>query len=499
MKRAKRESAFRLYTGGFLLAALVLAFVLGLHKKLPIQTMDGYWQHYTVLGYIQQAVRGLLRGKGLSMNSPYLGQGLDVLTTLSYYGLTDPLNLLSALFPQEQLHVAYIAIAALRLYLSGLAFLALSKALGIKSGWGRAAGALLYATCGFALYALARHTYFINGMLYLPLMLLGVERVLQRGRWSLYALTAAVMLLSSFYFAFINTLLTIAYILLRLLSRARERGLSGTAKDGALLLAGYLLGALLASWALAPVLLAYLDNARLGVQSGYSGTWHYELRHYVTLAYNAFLADDTTMHWVVLALSPMALFGLLSLPFARGRAARTAGIGILLSGLGLCFPLVGKIMNAGGYVVNRWCYALSLFLCLGAAAALPRLAHKASAARRWAVALPALLWGLCCLGIMVVFHRLRLLLALQVVLAMTLALVYGTGGLHNLSRRGAQRALAVFLLLMTFCQLGVYYDTTEQYPEMFGYDIQEDYLSETPAHLLDLAEGQRVEFQMEIS
>ena len=63
MKRAKRENAFWLYTGGFLLAALVLAFVLGLHKKLPILTMDGYWQHYTVLGYIQQAVRSLLRSR----------------------------------------------------------------------------------------------------------------------------------------------------------------------------------------------------------------------------------------------------------------------------------------------------------------------------------------------------------------------------------------------------------------------------------------------------
>lgn len=496
MKTGKKERSFWLYTGCFLLLALVLAGVLALHRRLPVFRWDGYEQHYTVLCYISKTVRGLARGEGFALCSPYLGQGMDVLTTLSYYGLTDPLNLLSALFTEDRIWIAYILIAVLRLWLSGLAFMLFAGAMGCKNGWARAMGGVMYAFCGFALYNLARHTYFINGMLYLPLLLLGAERVLRRGRWLAYALTVAVMLLACFYFAWIDTLLTVVWILARLAVRAPKRGLSGTARDGGLLLAGYILGALLSAAVLLPVALAFLDNARLGVAAGFSGSWHYELRYYLRLLATAFIAEGTAGHWTVLALSPLALFGLLLLPFARGRSSAAAFAGILLCALGLCFPIVGRIMNGGGYVVNRWCYALTFFLCLGSASSLPVMTEEQRAWVRWTAAAAVLLWGAGCTAYIALFSRLRLLQILEVLLAVALAVLYGAGILNRLDAKGARRAVTAFLLLTLVCQEAVFYDATDQYEEMLGFDIAEAYASETPAALVEAGTVGRVEHRL---
>ena len=77
------------------------------------------------------------------------------------------------------------------------------------------------------------------------LLLIGIERVLDGRRWLMYVLVTALMLIVNFYFAYMNTLVAVAYILVRLAFRLRDRGAAESAKDGLMLLGGYLLGAAL--------------------------------------------------------------------------------------------------------------------------------------------------------------------------------------------------------------------------------------------------------------
>ena len=110
------------YTGLFAFVTAVLLMVLLHYGRSLVQEEDGSRQLYTVLGYMGNVVRALLRGERPPMLSFSLGQGMDVMTTCTYYGYTDPLCLLSAFFRGGSVEYGYALIALLRLYLAGVCF-----------------------------------------------------------------------------------------------------------------------------------------------------------------------------------------------------------------------------------------------------------------------------------------------------------------------------------------------------------------------------------------
>ena len=450
MANAKRRGWFLRYTGMFLLCALFYTGMLYVMKRLPIYDGDGYLQPYTVLGYVRQSVLRLLSGGGLRMVDFRLGQGMDALTTLSYYGYTDPLSLLAALFPEKWMGYAFLLVDLLRAYLAGLCFGLFARKTGAKDGWAVACSALIYVFSGFLLFNLSKHVYFLNAALYLPLVLLGVERVLQDERWFGYALACALMLVANFYFAYMNTIVVIVYIVVRLVARARERRLAGTARDGFTLLGGYVLGAALSAAVFLPVVLAYLNNARKGLETGYSGSMlRYGLSYYKSFLLNLFVMQGGVGYWTMLHYAPLALFGLVGLCAVPGRRARQVRVGIALCALGLCVPMAGRIMNGGAYVNNRWCYALALFVALGCALGLPGLFRRENAKRRRIAAGLGLLYGAVSLAYWLTRHThsvLKLAGIAALMLYAAFLLVYDSGKVKLLTTANAKRLTAVFLI-----------------------------------------------------
>ena len=61
--------------------------------------VDGVAQHYAVLMWIRNTLRQFLHGNfALPMVDFSVGQGFDVIGTLNYYGVGDPVNLLTVIF-----------------------------------------------------------------------------------------------------------------------------------------------------------------------------------------------------------------------------------------------------------------------------------------------------------------------------------------------------------------------------------------------------------------
>ena len=190
----KRTGWLGLYTLFFLCVAAALGLVMLVAGRTLVWDPDGVKQHYTVIGLVGRAARDLLAGRGLSMMNFSLGQGMDLLTTCGYYGYTDPLSLLGALFAESGIEWAYILSDFLRLYLAGVFFGLYARRVGSRDGWATACASAVYISCGYFAWMLGRHPYFINGGLYLPLLLLGVERVLGGRRWLLYVLAVGLIL-----------------------------------------------------------------------------------------------------------------------------------------------------------------------------------------------------------------------------------------------------------------------------------------------------------------
>ena len=376
MKEQKRRGArwLAMYTGMYACVAAALLVAMAVSGRSLIWEQDGSRQLYPALGYLGNMLRGLLRGQLPSMMSFSLGQGMDVMTSLAYYGYADPLCLLSAFFAGRTVETGYALIAFLRLYLTGAAAGLYMKRTGLRDDWAVACGAAIYAFDGFALTLTGMHPFFLNGPLFLPLMLIGVERILQDRRWLVFTLVTALMICANFYFAFMTTVVVILYILVRLIARLRSRGVKESAKDGFALLGAYLLGAALSAALFLPVVRVYLTNSRQGLDVGYSGSmYHYQDSYYTRMLLYFFAPWRSPGRYTMHNYAPLALFGLLALVGTRGSRARQVRVGILLCLAVVCVPLGGYLMNAGGYVSNRWSYAMGLFVAQGSAIGLVRL------------------------------------------------------------------------------------------------------------------------------
>ena len=88
----------------------------------------------------------------------------------------DPLNLLSVAVPTRYMAYFYSFLVVLRLYLAGLAFSGYCFYMGRKKNLAVLTGALCYVFCGYALFGAIRHPFFLNPMIYFPLILTGVEK-----------------------------------------------------------------------------------------------------------------------------------------------------------------------------------------------------------------------------------------------------------------------------------------------------------------------------------
>ena len=361
--RDRKERFWLRYTLMFAFAAAAVLGVFALYEKSFIFGRDGAAQHAPALMVLGEYIREGLSGNGWKMVDFSLGQGLDVMTTLSYYGFAEPLSWIAAFFQPEQIELAYALVMFLRFYLAGLFTCMLARKCGVKT-WAVPAAGVMYAFCGFVLGGGMRHLNFGVGIMFLPLLLLSVERVFVDEKWRLYVLVVALQLASNFYFAFMNTVIVVLYIVVRLVMRLgkRERA-ADCAKDGFVLLGGYLLGVVVSAVVLLPTAMAYLDSSR-SVDGAAMNALLYPLGYYLQVFAAAFQYPMPVGYWAALGFVPIAFFALLA-GGKRGNGA--VRVMLVLCAVMLCIPFAGKVMNGMGYVSNRWTYALAMFAAIAAA------------------------------------------------------------------------------------------------------------------------------------
>ncbi|MBQ4618417.1 MAG: YfhO family protein [Clostridia bacterium] len=400
-----------------LAVGLIVSFLL--INRSTVYVGDGLHQHYTAMQYIKDTVHGIITGKGIKMVDFSLGQGLDVLGTLPYYGLCDPVNLIAVFFADINMETAYMLAIFIRFYLAGLFFGFYCRAIGIEEGWAISIGAIAFAFCGMNLYSGFKHPYFLDGSIYLALVLCGIERSIRKRGWLMYPITVALMLIANYYFAYKTTIILIAYILVRLLCNLKERGINASAGLGFKLLGGYILGALLSAVVLFPVCIAFLRNGRIGAEAGYTASMlHYPLSYYIKMIALFVVPNTSPGYWTVLGFTPLALFCVVSLfiPKRRGnnlvqsekKTDTELRIGFILALIALCVPFMGKVFNGFGYVCNRWCYGFSFITMVILVKKLPEMLEKR--ARTRIISVLALCFGvILCIAAVVMGNKLLLI------------------------------------------------------------------------------------------
>lgn len=384
------------YTGLFLMCACAIFSWYFFAGRTLIWQADGWEQHYKALVYYARYLRSIAR----SLFSPAgpviphwdfaIGEGGDILQTLHYYVIGDPFTFLSVLVPTRFLPFYYEAMILLRLYLAGLFFSRLCVETGKSDRFALLAGSISYCFCYWCVLNAARHPYFLNPMVYLPLIVLGLERIFAGKRPTLYILAVFVSGLSNFYFFYMLVLVTVIYFFARLISLYRFSLRRWLLPLGRVILFS-VIGAAMAGAVLLPVLFTFLGDSRLVTHPAYH--LFYLPFHYATLP-GLFLSEGSS-YWLCMGYAAPVLPAVFLLFRKKGDNGLLKGL-FLVCLVIIAIPFLGQVFNGFSYMCNRWCWALALLTSYLLASLWPDLTHPSSQDARYLLLCTSIYSVVCC-------------------------------------------------------------------------------------------------------
>lgn len=347
----KRWGAF-LGIAALALFVVLLPFIIrGNYLVWADNWSDGTAQHATFLEYMFR--HGIFGGAGgYDYN---IGLGADYMTSFAYYMMFDPINLLLYVLPSSNFLLAYSILVCVRFLLSAVCMYIYLRNRGVRQTLS-VMFSVAYMISGYSLFTFVRHPDLAAGAVYLPLVVLGLERAIDKNGPFLLIAFVFLTTVSSFYMTYMVTLFCVLYAVFYYVSGVRSRGTKVSAKGFAAVFfrtAGYyLLGLALASFLLLPVARAYLDGAR-GAGKGLGG---YSFNDLFIIGSGFFASFDGSKYTAI-----MFNCFTLALAFAAIRVswhtahAKTAAV----LALGVFIPLFGYVMNMFNYSNNRFTYMLS--------------------------------------------------------------------------------------------------------------------------------------------
>lgn len=379
MIKEQRKYCYGVYTLMFLLMCIVAFlpfFTEGKSFVWGAGVEDGLSQHFSALAYYGEALREFFRNllaghPKLVMWDMSLGYGADILSTLNYYAIGDPLNLLYGFVSPKNTETMYNFMIVLRMYLAGITFIMYARKMK-KRSYGTVIGALVYVFSGFCFRLGLRHPFFINPMIYFPLLCLGIEKIYQRERPYVFIFAVCVSAMSNYYFLYMLTIFAVIYAWIRFYKYSEENKIKTFFLTILKFGMYYTLGIAMAAVILLPSVIGFLGNGRYGNGADWKSLIVYPGKYYLLFIENFIgygnMGSNTNAGYLPIVGS-VVLFTLFSqrMKHKKYRAAFIASI------IALILPIFGYAFNGFSYANNRWAFALSFIVALLTAEMYPRL------------------------------------------------------------------------------------------------------------------------------
>ncbi len=357
------------YTLLFLIMCILVFGIFWYNGKSFVWNDDGVPQHFLSYVYYGRYLRTILKSVlfdhtlSIPAFSMSIGYGSDILTTLSYYVIGDPICALTVFVPTRYMVYFYDFSILLRFYLSGITFSRLCLYINQKhkdkfSKTAIMIGAFIYVFCGFALIAGARHPYFMNPMIYFPLVILGVEMILNKEKPYTFVLGVFLSAISNFYFFYMIVILTVLYVIWRLVFVYHKDEIREAFCSLGKITGYSILGTAMSAIILVPTILRFLDDAR--IESGYIHTIFYTLEDYQQ-SVSGFIAVNSWHDWLCMGYAAVALLAVFLL-FMTKKKYRDIKVAFISMVVMFSLPIIGQIMNGNSYACNRWIWGFSLLI-----------------------------------------------------------------------------------------------------------------------------------------
>ena len=361
-RKEKKADFYILYTIVFAAISLFIYSCFYFNGKSLIWSHDGVPQHINALAYYGKYLRNVLQTLvtehklSLPMWDMHIGYGSDILTTLHYYAIGDPLTLLSVFVPEKDTEILYEILIFLRIYLAGITF---SIYCFYRKNPKQATflGSLVYIFAGWTIYASMKHPYFSNPMIYLPLILLGIDKIYKKQKPYVFIWSVALAGLSNFYFFYMLGIFMVLYAIFRYFDLFADRSIKNIGKWLGVFAVYSVIAVLIAAVILLPVILPVF------------GTDRFKAENYVPLFYDRIyyekylgcLIGENMIQWGVAGYTAVSLAGVFVL-FSKKIMYTALKAGFVLLNVFLLLPYAGHVLNGLSYVSNRWIWAYGMLI-----------------------------------------------------------------------------------------------------------------------------------------
>lgn len=205
----------------FLCGLIVISIIFILQEVSPfgknsLLTIDFYHQYGPMLGEIYDRVKS---GANL-IYSFSMGMGLPLIRNFLNY-LSSPFNVIIFLFDRSNLLTSFSFIIGLKAVAASVSLVYFfKKKFNVKSLYFMPI-ALLYGFCAY-FTAYYWNIMWLDGMVFLPLVVLGIENIINSNKYYLYTASLAIMLIANYFIGYMICLFSVLYFIGYLLIKEKK-------------------------------------------------------------------------------------------------------------------------------------------------------------------------------------------------------------------------------------------------------------------------------------
>ncbi len=159
--------------------------------------------------YFFAGLRRIVLDGGSLVYSFFRNMGGEFMGLFAYY-LASPFSWLVLLFPAEHVTEALFVMFLLKTGCCGLTFGIYVEATRKRNRPAAVMFSVMYALCSYAV-VMQHNTMWIDNLILLPLIMLGIEWVIKRKKYKLLIVTLALAILSNFYIGYMTCIFVIVY------------------------------------------------------------------------------------------------------------------------------------------------------------------------------------------------------------------------------------------------------------------------------------------------
>ena len=369
MKRSvlsrKNKEYWFVYSCCFVIVFIIIFIPFWIKGNSFIRKGDGFNQTYPALIYIGNYIRRFLNGIGLQEFDFNVGLGESVVVPLNALGFGDVFTLLSAFIKPQFTAYLFSVLVCLKLYFSGITFSFYCFHKGFKCKY-VLIGSLLYVFNNFSLVGGLQYYQNLNPVIWLPLMLLGIDIILEGKKQNKFVIAfifaVFIQALNGFYHLYMVTIFAGVYFLVSFFTSTNVvRGWKNFIAALLPVIVQYTIGIMMASFIFIPAIAGYFSSSRtertfegIGSLLFYSDTSYFEY-------FRNLLIPRAWESSAGLSLITILCIILVLKKTYKNKLYKSLTVFLLVA---YFTPLTGFIMNGFSYSIDRWSYMLHFVLAV---------------------------------------------------------------------------------------------------------------------------------------